>query len=113
MPGANEMTSGLGGRAHDRAQRRVVRAPRAQRQLAAPGERRASLLRSGRSADEGAAPDVAAHQTTRFELAVGVIRRRPADAQHGREVAFRRQPITRPQLAVRDRRGERLTELPV
>ena len=75
--------------AHQIAHRRVGRLQRRRGDLAAPGERRARRVRPRRH--ERAAPDVAAHQPPRLELAVGADDRGAADAKRRGEIALGRQ----------------------
>ena len=93
------------------AQRRIARAERRRRDLAAPRERCARRIRRG--ADERAAADVTTQQPARLELAVRADDGGAADAEPLRELALGRNARSRRQLAARDRRFEEADEVSV
>ena len=79
--------------------------------LAPPGERRGGRVGPGRH--ERAAPDVAADQAARLELAEGAHDGGATDGERGGEVALGRQPEPRRQAAARDPALERLHQAAV
>ena len=93
------------------AQRRIARAERRRRYLAAPREWCARGVR--RRADERAAADVTTQQAARLELAVRADDGRAADAEPLRQLTLGRDARSRRQLAARDRRFEETDEVTV